>query len=58
MDLTGFKTRPSFQPFWKAVSSNVVVGARNFLAQDASLASKDFRSVGQQREYRHNTRFP
>jgi hypothetical protein len=48
----------SFQPFWKAVSSNVVVGARNFLAQDASLASKDFRSVGQHREYRHNTRFP
>ncbi len=48
----------SSQPFWKAVSSNVVVGARKFLAQDASLALKDFRSVGQQREYPHNTRFP
>lgn len=48
----------SFQPFWRAVSRSVVVGARKFLAQGASLAFKGFRSMGQQREYRHNTRFP
>jgi hypothetical protein len=50
--------KSSSQPFWKAVSSNVVAEAREFLAQDASLASKGFRPVGQQREDPHNTRFP